>query len=420
MIGAFRSRSWTGRSNLSAKLCLPISADPRCCGAAHIRYCRGSQRCSELWAFRHDMIGTQTSSAKGREACLMVSERSLEVLRVIVQDYVASREPVGSKSIVERHAFGVSAATIRNDMALLEEEELIAAPHTSSGRVPTDKGYRVFVDQLTELRPLTAGAAPGHRDVPRRSPSTSTTCSRAPCACSRSSPTRSRSCSTRRSRSARVRARRARRARPHARCMIVLITDTGRVEQRVIDVRATESTTTFLGELRATLNAALGGLGAGAMRAGALARSRRRRSRRARRAASSRRSSRRLAEQVAANRQDRLVMAGAANLARTESDFRGSIYPVLEAIEEQVTLLKLFSEMVADEHGVSRRASAARTRRSAWARHRVLASGYTASGGSVARLGVLGPTRMDYSNNMAAVRAVARYLTRLLGDESSR
>ena len=84
----------------------------------------------------------------------MVSERGLEVLRVIVQDYVASQEPVGSKAIVERHSFGVSAATIRNDMAQLEEEELIAAPHTSSGRVPTDKGYRVFVDQLTELRPL--------------------------------------------------------------------------------------------------------------------------------------------------------------------------------------------------------------------------------------------------------------------------
>src|SRR5688500_11531406 len=85
----------------------------------------------------------------------MVSERSLAVLRAIVQDYVASREPVGSKSIVERHAFGVSAATIRNDMALLEEEELIVAPHTSSGRVPTDKGYRVFVDRLQRMQPLT-------------------------------------------------------------------------------------------------------------------------------------------------------------------------------------------------------------------------------------------------------------------------
>src|ERR1700709_2903135 len=85
----------------------------------------------------------------------MVSERSLDVLRVIVQDYVASREPVGSKSIVDRHSFGVSAATIRNDMALLEEEELITAPHTSSGRIPTDKGYRMFVDHLADVRPLT-------------------------------------------------------------------------------------------------------------------------------------------------------------------------------------------------------------------------------------------------------------------------
>lgn len=64
----------------------------------------------------------------------MVSDRALHVLRAIVLDYVSSREPVGSKAIVDRHQFGVSAATIRNDMALLEEEELIAAPHTSSGR----------------------------------------------------------------------------------------------------------------------------------------------------------------------------------------------------------------------------------------------------------------------------------------------
>src|SRR5690554_3963153 len=86
----------------------------------------------------------------------MVSERGLEVLRVIVQDYVATREPVGSKAIVERHGFGVSSATIRNDMAALEDDGLIAAPHTSSGRIPTDKGYRAFVDQISALRPLSS------------------------------------------------------------------------------------------------------------------------------------------------------------------------------------------------------------------------------------------------------------------------
>ncbi len=98
----------------------------------------------------------------------MVTDRGLQVLRAIVQDYVDTREPVGSKAIVERHAFGVSAATIRNDMALLEDEELIAAPHTSSGRVPTDKGYRVFVDHLAALRPLTSAQRHAIALVPRR------------------------------------------------------------------------------------------------------------------------------------------------------------------------------------------------------------------------------------------------------------
>lgn len=109
-------------------------------------------------------------------------------------------------------------------------------------------------------------------------------------------------------------------------------------------------------------------------------------------------------------------MAGAANLARTEQDFRGSIFPVLEALEEQVVLLNLFGEMEIDVDGVS--TSIGREHEaSGLGEASVVASGYTASGGSVARLGVLGPTRMDYSNNMAAVRAVARYLTRLLGED---
>ena len=111
-------------------------------------------------------------------------------------------------------------------------------------------------------------------------------------------------------------------------------------------------------------------------------------------------------------------MAGTANLVRTEEDFSGSIFPVLEAIEEQVTLLKLFSEMTADQNGVT--ASIGRENAEfGLGEISVVSSGYAASGSAVARLGVLGPLRMDYSNNMAAVRAVARYLTRILGDESS-
>ena len=86
----------------------------------------------------------------------MVEERKLAVLRAIVEDYVATQEPVGSKALVDRHRLGVSPATVRNDMAALEEEGFITQPHTSAGRIPTDKGYRLFVDRLSQVKPLTA------------------------------------------------------------------------------------------------------------------------------------------------------------------------------------------------------------------------------------------------------------------------
>jgi heat-inducible transcriptional repressor len=110
-------------------------------------------------------------------------------------------------------------------------------------------------------------------------------------------------------------------------------------------------------------------------------------------------------------------MAGTANLARTEDDFTGSIYPVLEAIEEQVALLRLFGEMEVDPGSVTARIGRENIEVSL-GETSVVSSGYSSPGGGVARLGVLGPMRMDYSNNMAAVRAVARYLSRLLGEDN--
>jgi heat-inducible transcriptional repressor len=343
----------------------------------------------------------------------MVSDRSLEVLRVIVQDYVASREPVGSKSIVERHSFGVSAATIRNDMALLEEEELIVAPHTSSGRVPTDKGYRVFVDQLADLRPLSSAQRQAIETFLGQSVDLDDVLSRTVRLLSQLThqvalvqyPTLSRS---------RVRHVEIVPLAPR-RLMTVFITDTGRVEQRLVDT-AGDIDELFLAELRSTINARLGGLALADV-AGSLAHigasyPADRRDLVAQIAAS-------IVEQATERRQERLVMAGTANLVRTEEDFNGSIFPVLEAIEEQVTLLKLFGEVDGDHHGVA--VTIGRENAEfGLGETSVLSSGYTSSGGALARLGVLGPTRMDYSNNMAAVRAVARYLTRLLGDDGDR
>src|SRR3954467_3704962 len=86
---------------------------------------------------------------------MALDERKLEVLRAIVEDYVATQEPVGSKALVERHNLRVSSATVRNDMAVPEEEGYLRQPPTSAGRVPTDAGYRLFVDRLTRIKPLT-------------------------------------------------------------------------------------------------------------------------------------------------------------------------------------------------------------------------------------------------------------------------
>jgi heat-inducible transcriptional repressor len=121
-----------------------------------------------------------------------------------------------------------------------------------------------------------------------------------------------------------------------------------------------------------------------------------------------------LLEQVDANRQDKVILAGTANLARREDDFKGSISPMLEAIEEQVVLLKLIQEMQAEQHGVSLRIGV-ENELEQFSTTSVVLSGYEKEGAEVAKLGVLGPTRMDYTNNIAAVRAVSRYLTQALG-----
>ena len=183
------------------------------------------------------------------------------------------------------------------------------------------------------------------------------------------------------------------------------------VDQRIIELPL-EADEAFVGELRAKLNAALAGqvLSDVPPVAASLAE----------RFAPDRREAvgvvaEALLGHVDAHRTDRLVMAGAANLVRTEGDFAGSVYPVLEALEEQVTLLKLFSEMQVDETGVTARIG--RENDEALKETAVVTSAYRVGTDSSAKLGVLGPTRMDYSNNMAAVRAVARYVSRLLGEE---
>jgi len=84
-----------------------------------------------------------------------LDNRKRKILQAIVDEYVNTAEPVGSRSIAKKHELGLSSATIRNEMADLEDMGLISQPHTSAGRAPTDKGYRLYVDRLMEARSLT-------------------------------------------------------------------------------------------------------------------------------------------------------------------------------------------------------------------------------------------------------------------------
>ena len=88
--------------------------------------------------------------AVGRLECQMLDDRKTTILSAVVQEYIATAQPVGSGHIAEAPTVNVSSATVRNEMAHLEHEGYLVQPHTSAGRIPTDKGYRYFVDHLTK------------------------------------------------------------------------------------------------------------------------------------------------------------------------------------------------------------------------------------------------------------------------------
>ena len=335
-----------------------------------------------------------------------LDDRKLEVLRAIVEDYVATQEPVGSKSLVERHHLGVSPATVRNDMAVLEEEGYIRQPHTSAGRVPTDAGYRLFVDRLSRVKALSPAerraierflvGAVDLDDVVHRTVRLLAQLTRQVAVVQYPSLARS--------------AVRHLELVPISttRIMLVMIADTGRVEQRLVELpgpMAADDVT----EMRRRVNEKLSGqrlsdtpplvqslvddTPAGRRPTMACLASV-------------------LLETLVERSDERVALAGTANLARGGMlDFHGTLRPVLEALEEEVILLKLFGEVepsimrvrIGDENEIDNLRSAS-----------VVSTGYGPGSTIVGGLGVLGPTRMDYPGTIATVRAVARYVGDLL------
>lgn len=338
-----------------------------------------------------------------------LDERKLRVLRAVVSEYVASGEPVGSKRVVEVARLDVSAATVRNDMSALEEAGYIAQPHTSAGRVPTDRGYRRFVDELTsdpsldgpqrELVQELLGSARDVEDLLARTTSVLSQLTRlvslviAP-------------------------------AVDQSRCKLVelvsltpttalllLVADTGNVEKRTVDLPpgTTESdldrVRTVLGEQvrgrpMGELHGALVGLVEGAP-------------------SELRDVLRAVADAADVDLGDDTVhhvfVGGRASLAGEAALERGELSRVLQLLEERATLAKLLAETsggAADDAptvriGGENEVEDLRATSLVAQRYRLVTAG---------SLGVLGPTRMDYAAVLATVRAVADQLQTTLTD----
>lgn len=340
-------------------------------------------------------------------------DRRFEVLRAIVADFVSTQEPIGSKTLVERHNLGVSSATVRNDMAVLEAEGYITQPHTSSGRVPTEKGYREFVDRLHGVKPLSGSerrailrfleSGVDLDDVLRRAVRLLAQLTRQVAIVQY--PTLSTST---------VRHLEVVALTP-ARLLLVVITDTGRVDQRMVELgdaidehevaklrellaqalegKPLTAASVAVSDLASQLNGVSGqsaGLSDAVGRAATV-----------------------LVETLVEHTEERLLLGGTANLTRASADFGGSLRSVLEALEEQVVVLRLLAAQ--QEAGKVTVRIGHETEAEQMAGTSVVSTAYGSFGKVYGGMGVVGPTRMDYPGTIANVAAVALYIGEVLG-----
>jgi heat-inducible transcriptional repressor len=332
-------------------------------------------------------------------------DRRLSVLRAIVDEFVRSGEPVGSKAIATKHVLGVSSATIRNDMASLEDEGYITAPHTSAGRIPTDKGYRLFVDQLSSVKPLSLAERSAIETFLNQAVDLDDIMVRT---------TKLLAQLTQQVAVVQYPSLQLTTVRhvelvelPNHKVMVVVISDTGRVEQRIAEV-AHEIGEDSLAELRQKLNSSI----AGKLfvdvpgKLGELAQT----------LPTNQRANMVaivacLLETLVEKPEEKIVVAGTSNIAKLGQDQVRTLAPLLEALEENVVLLKLLGEVdsrnltvkIGHENSMAQLVGAA-----------VVSTNYGATAHAVARLGVVGSTHMNYENNMAAVSAVASYVGRIV------
>jgi len=337
-----------------------------------------------------------------------LDDRKRAVLRAIVAEYISRGEPVGSKRVVDVARLDVSAATVRNEMSALEALGYIAQPHTSAGRVPTDRGYRRFVDDLRtdpaldgqrrELVEELLGGASDVEDLLARTSSVLSQLTRlvslviAPAVDA-----------------ARLKLCELVGLGPGS-ALLLLVTDTGRVDKRSVELPP-ETSESDLDRVRTVLAEQVRGRRLGEVHAAiaAIAEDAPSELREVLQAVADA-----TARQLTEDTVHHVFVGGQASLAGDEAFEREHLSRVLQLLEERVTLARLLADATADDRptvriGEENEVEDLRAASLVAQRYQLVTAG---------SLGVLGPTRMDYATVLATVRAVADQLQATLTDLS--
>lgn len=335
-----------------------------------------------------------------------LGERQGTVLRAVVKEYIRTGEPVGSKEVVRRSRLGVSSATVRGDMARLTDMLYLLQPHTSAGRIPTDLGYRFFVDNIENPVRLEQSHERTVADEMGREPeSLEDLLQRATDVLSRI--TRS---------AAAVLAPRLTPSRLRhldlvgmgpGRVMVVMVADNGRVEQRLVALER-DVAAPVLERVSRELNKDLENV--------RVDEARRRLAARIERASDA---DRPLLREVADTLEgalqggDRLYFGGAARLADQEELARETLHGIYEVLEQQQTVLALLADALSRSPAVriGSEIPVEEMRECS-----VVMANYEVAGSPIGSIGVIGPTRMDYRRALASTQSVARALGRTLDE----
>ncbi len=337
---------------------------------------------------------------------MSATTRRIHVLKAIVVEHVQTREPVSSRAVAEGHVSGVSSATIRSDMGALERQGLIRQPHTSAGRIPTDAGYRTYVDHLDVPLGLDGRRQALILEALREAADTEEVMMRA--ASVLSSLTGQAAVAQYPDLSLSGIKRIELVGLGPERLLVLVVSTSGRVAERILDFTGQEEADeAALRDLSMRLTEAAQDKDLSEAKA-ALAGVVEKLAPQVQRLAKSVQEA--LLDIFRPLEAPRTLTAGASNLARPTTGFSDPS-AVLETLEEQQELARILCQV----HSGPLDVSIGQENLSEPLSEAAVVSGtYSGAGAGSVHVGIVGPTRMDYSLSLAAVQAVSKCLTELL------